>query len=158
MTDSQNIADLPDWAQTIIRDLRSEAAGNRKTAQEATTERDELRTKLHERAAAEALEGVRSLMADPEDLTRFVDAAELVGDDGAPDPEKYEAKAKELIEAKPHLAARAAGRSGNAVGGDRGRDFGHPVGGGRSTGQGYDTDAQIAAGQQDFVSVLRGSS
>ncbi|KHJ71352.1 hypothetical protein [Rhodococcus sp. Chr-9] len=155
---SENIADLPDWAQKHIRELRAEAAENRQALKDATAERDQLRTTLHEKAAAAALEGVRSLMADPEDLTRFVDAAELVGDDGAPDPAKYEAKAKELIESKPHLAARAAGRSGNAVGGDRGRDFGHPVGGGRSTGQGYDTDAQIAAGQQDFVSVLRGSS
>lgn len=153
---SENIADLPDWAQKHIRELRAEAAENRQALKDATTERDQLRTTLHEKAASAALEGVRSLMADPEDLTRFVDAAELVGDDGAPDPAKYEAKAKELIESKPHLAARAAGRSGNAVGG--GKDFGHPVGGARPRTQSYDTDAQIAAGQQDFVSVLRGSS
>ncbi|APE08619.1 hypothetical protein BO226_04785 [Rhodococcus sp. 2G] len=154
MSDSQNITDLPDWAQKHIRDLRAEAAENRQALKDATTERDQLRTSLHEKAAAAALEGVRSLMADPEDLTRFVDAAELVGDDGAPDPAKYEAKAKELIESKPHLAAQrgrnfgspvgGAGRSGNAVGGERPRIA--------------DTDAQIAAGQQDFVSYVRGSS
>ncbi|MEZ5151675.1 hypothetical protein [Rhodococcus zopfii] len=154
MTDTQNIADLPEWAQTIIRDLRSEAAGNRKAAQEATTERDELRTKLHERAAAEALEGVRSLMADPEDLARFVDAAELLGDDGAPDPAKYTEAATKLVESKPHLGPRVkdfgspvggAGRSGNGVGGARPRE------------QTYDTAAQIQAGRQDFIHAVRGS-
>lgn len=153
MTDNQNIADLPDWAQAIIRDLRSEAAGHRKTAQEATTERDALREQLHAKSAAEALEGIRSLMADPEDLTRFVDPSELLGDDGAPDPAKYEAQAKALIESKPHLANRGKdfgspvggpGRSGNAVGGARPRP--------RSD----DTDSQIQAGQSDFINAVRG--
>ncbi|NLE79784.1 MAG: hypothetical protein GX610_09420 [Rhodococcus sp.] len=154
MTDNQNIADLPDWAQTVIRDLRSEAATNRRTAQEATAERDSLREQLHAKATAEALESVRSLMADPEDLARFVDAAELVGDDGAPDAAKYTEAAKKLVESKPHLAPR-------------GKDFGAPVGGAGRSGNGvggarpraerHDTDAQIQAGQQDFINAVRGS-
>jgi len=153
MTDNQNIADLPDWAQAIIRDLRSEAAGHRKTAQEATTERDALREQLHAKATAEALEGVRSLMADPEDLTRFIDAAELLDDNGAPDPAKYTEAAKKLVADKPHLAPRpkdfgapvgGAGRSGNEVGGARPRAA--------DTG----TDAQIQAGRADFINAVRG--
>jgi len=141
---SEQITDLPDWAQKLIRDLRSEAAEHRQAAKDATAERDQLRTKLHERAAAEALEGVRGILADPDDLTKFVEAGELVGEDGAPDPEKYQAAAKSLLESKPHLG-KPAGRSGLEAGGAR------------PTPRTSDTDARIEAGKADFIGLVRGS-
>lgn len=46
MSDTQNVADLPDWAQTLITDLRKESAGHRTSKQDLTTQLTDLTTKV----------------------------------------------------------------------------------------------------------------
>ncbi|OZE79280.1 hypothetical protein CH304_20120 [Rhodococcus sp. 15-649-1-2] len=146
MTDpNETISSLPAWAQKIITDLRSEAAGYRQQATDLKAERDTLRTQANERATAEALAGLSKVLTDPEDLTRFVDTDTLLGDDGRPDPAKYLDAATTLAAERPHLAPRVG--TGAA-----------PIGG-RATapesGATTDTEQSIQSGRSAFADAFR---
>ena len=56
--------------------------------------------------ALEVASATAGVLADPSDLLTFVDAADLVDDDGNPDAEKIKSAAAELASRKPHLAPR----------------------------------------------------
>lgn len=150
---SENIApetvdSLPAWAQKMIGDLRTEAATHRKAATDAQTERDGFRDELTGIASKTALDGLNGVLADPEDLARYVDTSTLLGDDGKPDPGKYAEAAQTLITERPHLgipAPRTAGKSGTEV-----------TGGRAYAPQAADPAAQIASGTADFVSLVQG--
>lgn len=152
---SENIAPetvdaLPSWAQKMIGDLRTEAATNRKAAADAQTERDTYRDELQGIASKTALDGLTGILADPEDLARYVDTTTLLGDDGKPDPGKYTDAAQTLISERPHLgipAPRTAGKSGVEV-----------TGGRTHAPRAADPAAQIAAGTADFVSLVQSAS
>ena len=104
----------PEDGQTFgadyVKKLRAEAAEHRKARREAESRIEELTGQLHERDRADddrALsERLADVLADPDDLYRFVDRAEIEDDDGRIDLDTAEAKAKELAEDKSHLAAR----------------------------------------------------
>ncbi|MDH6283286.1 hypothetical protein [Prescottella agglutinans] len=144
-TNTETVDSLPQWAQKMIHDLRNEAATNRKTATDAQAERDEVRTEMAAIHGKEALAGLTDILADPEDLARFVDTAALIGDDGKPDAAKYTDAARTLVTERPHLGRRV-GRSGNEVAGGTTRP---PA----ST----DTAQQIADGTADFVAMVQGA-
>lgn len=69
-TEATKIADLPDWAQKLIRDTRAEAAENRTKAKTATTENDK-----RMQAIAQAL-GLAEVAPDPEEVTKQLSAAQ----------------------------------------------------------------------------------
>ena len=146
MTDTNTVASLPDWAQKMISDLRSEAAENRQAAKTAETERDTLRDELTGIHSKTALDGLKNVLADPDDLARYVDTAELVGEDGKPDPAKYLDAAKTLTSERPHLGRRI-GSSGTEVRGARRHVETEP-----------DPAAQAAAGAADFVALVQGGN
>jgi hypothetical protein len=54
-------------------------------------------------------------LADPADLLEGADTAALLGDDGAPDPEKVKAAVTELLGRKPHYAKRISGEVGQGA-------------------------------------------
>ncbi|ORM08878.1 hypothetical protein [Prescottella equi] len=146
MTDTTETVDsLPQWAQRMIHDLRTEAATNRKAATDAAAERDEARGELATIHSKDALAGLSGILADPEDLTRFVDTTALVGDDGKPDPVQYADAARTLVTERPHLG-KPIGRSGNEVGGASPRP---PAA--------TDPAQQIADGAADFVAMVQGA-
>lgn len=151
MTDTapETVDSLPSWAQKVIGDLRSEAATNRKAATDAQTERDTYRDELAGIATKTALDGLTGILADPEDLARYVDTTALRGDDGKPDPGKYEQAARDLATERPHLGIppKPAGRSGGEVSGGR-TELARPT----------DTATQIASGTADFVSLVQGTN
>ncbi|WP_072687792.1 hypothetical protein [Rhodococcus marinonascens] len=146
MTDTNTVASLPEWAQKMIGDLRSEAAEHRQSTKSAETERDGLRDELSSIHTKTALDGLTGVLADPEDLGRYVDTTELVGDDGKPDADKYAEAARALVGERPHLG-KSIGRSGNEIGGPAPRP--------PSTN---DPTQQIADGTADFVSLVQGAS
>jgi len=91
--------------------LRSEAAARRREAKEAgermasmEVELAELREARLHRAVSDANATRRARLADVSDLWTFSDTADLVGEDGKPDPERIEAAIAELVLRKPHLA------------------------------------------------------
>ena len=96
---------------SYVRGLRSEAAAHRRKATEAgarltamEVELGELREARLHRAVSDANATRRARLADVSDLWTFTDTADLVGEDGAPDPERIEAAIEGLIATKPHLA------------------------------------------------------
>jgi len=96
---------------SYVRGLRSEAAAHRRKATEAgarltamEVELGELREARLHRAVSDANATRRARLADVSDLWTFTDTADLVGEDGAPDPERIEAAIAELVLRKPHLA------------------------------------------------------
>lgn len=149
MTNPETVASLPDWAQKLIGELRSEAATNRQAATDLKAERDSLRTAANERATAEALSGLSKVLTDPSDLTRYVDPGTLLGDDGKPDPSKYLEAATALASERPHLAPRVG--TGAA-----------PVGGSRSLGpaSGIPTDSEqsVQSGRSTFATMFQESA
>lgn len=112
--DNTDTTPEPEDGQTFdaayVRKLRAEAAEHRKARREA----EEARTKLAEeldsihRAADERdlADRLADVLADPRDLLVYVERDELTDDDGRIDLDAAEAKARELIEDKTHLAAR----------------------------------------------------
>ena len=54
-------------------------------------------------------------LADPADLLDGADATALLGDDGAPDPEKVKAAVTELLARRPHYAKRISGDVGQGA-------------------------------------------
>lgn len=78
-----------------VRRLRDEAAEQRVKGRRSETLSARLVT---------AYAAATGLLADPDDLR--ADPADLVDDDGLPDPGKVRAAVETLIEAKPHLASR----------------------------------------------------
>ena len=109
-------ADVPEeepatFDASYVRGLRSEAAAHRRKATEAgarltamEVELGELREARLHRAVSDANATRRARLADVSDLWTFTDTADLVGEDGAPDPERIEAAIAELVLRKPHLA------------------------------------------------------
>lgn len=69
-TEATKIADLPDWAQKLIKDTRAEAAEHRTKAKTATTENDK-----RMQAIAQAL-GLAEVAPDPEEVTKQLSAAQ----------------------------------------------------------------------------------
>lgn len=145
MTNSETVASLPEWAQKVISDLRTEAATNRQAATDLKAERDTLRSEANERATAEALSGLSKVLTDPSDLTRYVDPGTLLGEDGKPDPAKYLEAATSLAGERPHLAPRV-GAGASPVGGDWGRSH---------ESNGNDLDANAASGRAAFVDMFQ---
>jgi hypothetical protein len=89
--------------RAYVERVRAEAADHRTKA----NEQEALATKRGERVLALEVErAAREVLVDGDDLLRHVEAAELLGDDGEPDPAKIAAAATQLAEQKPHLAAR----------------------------------------------------
>lgn len=122
-TQGRNLDGLPDWARDEIKSLRSESGSYRTRLRDTETERDQLRDGLTTQRRTEALAGLSGLLADPEDVGRYVDTASLNGDDGMPDPGKYRAAAEQLAQDRPHLAPRPAlpGRTGGDFSGGPGQ-------------------------------------
>lgn len=80
MSDTQNVKDLPEWAQTMISDLRNEAAAARVSKREAVesavaAERDKL-TRENEAVVKELNEKVTSLSDDNGKLANRIDRYE----------------------------------------------------------------------------------
>lgn len=143
----ETVASLPGWAQKLIGDLRSESAGHRQSAADLKAERDALRTEANERAASAALAGLSDVLTDPSDLTRFVDSASLLGDDGKPDPGKYLEAAQTLVSERPHLGPRVASAGGAPLGG---------VGPYQPAGS-DGVEADVASGRSAFVDLFQSS-
>jgi hypothetical protein len=93
-----------------VKQLRDEAASRRVSEKAATERSDALAKRIGVMTVADA---AGPILTDPADLTRYVDAADLNGDDGLPDPEKVKAAAEKLATEKPGLAKhRVAGDAG----------------------------------------------
>src|SRR5699024_9022916 len=105
---------------------------------------DKARSALTEIRRKEALAGLDGVLADPDDLGRFVDLDELVDDNGAPDAERYSEAARNLVEDKPHLGPRRPTRSGSEMGA-----------GIVYSSSGSDDDSEMI-GRRDFVDLIRG--
>lgn len=92
--------DDPDtFPRAYVQELRAEAIKHRLRAKRATEGEQRLLAAETHRAAADVL-------ADPTDLLTFTETAELLDDDGWPDPERIAAAAADLVARKPHLAVR----------------------------------------------------
>ena len=106
-----------------VAGLRSENAQRRREAQEQREKADRADERLRTTQAAlvdltinTAAAGV---LASPDDLTRYVPAAELVDADGNPDAGKVKAAAEKLAKDRPHLAPRAPAVTGDVDQGPR---------------------------------------
>ncbi len=97
--------------RAYVEKLRKESAGYRERAGRA----DEAGRRLLD-ATVRAHAG--AVLADPGDLLHFGSPAELLGEDGYPDPAKVTAAAEALVTARPHLATRRV--TGDAGQGPRG--------------------------------------
>jgi hypothetical protein len=86
-----------------VKTLRDEAAARRVSEREAIQRGDALVARNTALTVAQSAAGI---LAEPADLLRYVDAADLEGDDGLTDPDKATEAAKKLAAEKPHLAAR----------------------------------------------------
>ncbi len=97
------------FPRDYVEKLREESAKYRTKAQRA----DEAVSKLTTTMVASTTSGI---LADPTDLPV---TADLLDEDGWPDPEKIEAAARDLVARKPHLASRRpAGDVGQGARGD----------------------------------------
>jgi hypothetical protein len=93
-----------------VHQLRDEAAARRVESKAATERADAMAKRISTMTVADA---AGPILTDPADLTRYVDEAELAGDDGLPDPELVKAAAEKLAVEKPGLAKhRVAGDAG----------------------------------------------
>lgn len=141
--DPSTVASLPAFAQKMIKELRTEAATNRTALQEMTVERDTAKTAIIDVHRRDALAGLDKVLADPADLGRFANLDELVDEAGNPDPEKYSAAAKSLIEKSPHLGSPRPSSSGGETG------IGRPT-------VTVNPDVQEQAGKDAFVNLVHG--
>jgi hypothetical protein len=93
-----------------VRRLREEAKDHRVAREQAETARDTATAKataLHNRVLAlEVREHARGILADPDDLTRYVETGTLLDDDGEPVREKIKAAAEALAQERTHLRAK----------------------------------------------------
>lgn len=109
-TGQQDTPEPDTFPRDYVERLRRESAGYRERAGRS----DELGTRLL--TATVAAHG--GALADPGDLLHFGSPADLMGEDGYPDPERITAAAEALVTARPHLATRRV--SGDAGQGARG--------------------------------------
>jgi hypothetical protein len=93
-----------------VEQLRKENADRRKRAEELEGRNAKLVAGL---LRAEVVADGR--LADPADLLDGADTAALLGDDGAPDPEKVKAAVADLLTCKPHYAKRISGDVGQGA-------------------------------------------
>jgi hypothetical protein len=98
------------FPREYVEQLRKENAERRKRAEELEGRNAKLVAGL---LRAEVVTDGR--LADPADLLDGVDATALLGDDGAPDPEKVKAAVSELLGRKPHYAKRISGDVGQGA-------------------------------------------
>jgi hypothetical protein len=98
------------FPREYVEQLRRENADRRKRAEELEGRNARLVAGL---LRAEVVADGR--LADPADLLEGADAAALVGEDGAPDPEKVKAAVTELLGRKPHYAKRISGDVGQGA-------------------------------------------
>lgn len=91
------------YSAEAMAQVRDEAAKYRTRARTAEQRAEQLAERLMETTVRSAASGV---LADPADLLLHVEAAELVDDDGLPDPDKIVHAARGLTASKPHLADR----------------------------------------------------
>ena len=94
--------------------LRREAARYRRTLREAEAERDSLRTAVQHYQRAEIERIAANHLAQPSDLFLVSDQAELLADDGTPDPEKIGLKCAEIVRERPSWAPRTPNYDGGA--------------------------------------------
>lgn len=81
--------------ESYVKGLRDEAAKHRRE-----------KKALADRLLDSTITSTASDLADPADLLVYVDRAELVGEDGLPDPERIIAAQADLLGRKPHLRSR----------------------------------------------------
>lgn len=98
------------FPREYVEQLRKENADRRKRAEELEGRNARLVAGL---LRAEVVADGR--LADPADLLEGADTAALLGDDGAPDPEKVKAAVTELLGRKPHYAKRISGDVGQGA-------------------------------------------
>jgi len=113
---AEDIADGDTFDASYVKQLRAEAARHRKEAREAAGERDAARAEAAERteellvikldAAIRAASAGPHGLADAGDVLIYKDRADLLGEDGQPDPGKIKAAVTQLREARPHLRTR----------------------------------------------------
>lgn len=93
-----------------VTKLRTEAADRRTAAQEAETARqaaEEAVSGLRARLlTAEVVAAATGVLVDPSDLIKLGDPADLVDDNGEPDPDRIKTAAEKLAADRPHLAAK----------------------------------------------------
>lgn len=87
------------FPRAYVEQLRDEAARYRTRAGRA----DELHRRLVDTTVRSA---AADHLADPGDILVFADEADLLDDDGYPDPDKIVNAARALATARPHLAPR----------------------------------------------------
>ena len=107
MSDSEEtrVADEPEpetFPAEYVRELREENASRRIEAKEAT----ERAATLSRVALEHAVERSATSLKTPADLLLYVEPADLVGEDGLPDPEKIADAVRNLLEQRPYLDAR----------------------------------------------------
>jgi hypothetical protein len=98
------------FPREYVEQLRKENADRRKRAEELEGRNAKLVAGL---LRAEVVADGR--LADPADLLDGADPTALVGEDGAPDPEKVKAAVTELLSRKPHYARRISGDVGQGA-------------------------------------------
>jgi hypothetical protein len=98
------------FPREYVEQLRRENADRRKRAEELEGRNTKLVAGL---LRAEVVADGR--LADPADLLDGTDTTVLLGDDGAPDPEKVKAAVSELLARKPHYAKRISGDVGQGA-------------------------------------------
>jgi hypothetical protein len=98
------------FPREYVEQLRKENADRRKRAEELEGRNARLVAGL---LRAEVVADGR--LADPANLLEGAAAAALVGEDGAPDPEKVKDAVTELLARKPHYAKRISGDVGQGA-------------------------------------------
>jgi hypothetical protein len=106
-----------------VRELRAENARRRSEAREARERADRaderLRATQGRLADLTINTAAAGILAAPDDLLRYVEAGQLVDDDGNPDPAKVRAAAEQLVKDRPHLAPRKPAVAGDVDQGAR---------------------------------------
>ncbi len=107
----------------LVRSLRLESRGRKDRVRALESRIAELeqevgdhRTYRLDHAVREANAGRPRRLADVSDLFVFSSAADLLDDNGAPDPNKIQAALDQLIDKKPHLVQRTSGWDGGLRG------------------------------------------
>jgi hypothetical protein len=86
-----------------VESLRSEAADRRTAAKAAEDAAEALRGRL---LASEVKATTATILVDPGDLLLHTNPADLLDDDGEPDPAKIKTAAEALVTERPHLGAK----------------------------------------------------
>lgn len=96
---SEGSQDADTFSRSYVEELRRENAEYRTRAKD----RDELHMRLLD---AVVREGTVGILEDPDDVMRGTEVGDLCDDDSMPDIERVRERARQIAEAKPHLAAR----------------------------------------------------